>query len=419
MNPTTCAVCSAALAHQAPAQSCRRCQTRLCGEACLKQHNKSRGECKKIQRAGGAEQIYANEQYAAAASVAIVTCAAEMAGEVCYICRDERLTEGLVRACVCRGTAGVVHLSCLIRQAQVSVDEANEYNLDGKRWMSKWERWYKCSQCGQEHRHHLAWALGWACWKTYVSRPESDKCRLNAIQNLGQALLEGSRDEEALSVFRTQEAFLRLRGENSLASDIQHYIAICLEKLGRFEDALVMKRQVLNFRLRSYGKSHIHTLMALNNLAGALKMSGKPWEAVRFLRIYIPIATSSMGPEHVLTIRMRKSLVKTIFTMHFTGVSDSNEELFEAQAIIEDLLPMTRRVFGDDHPETRGVEHMETGLLALLEEKAAPTGKFAGLYREAMMFGDEAVGAIRESRRDCGTSCTCVPVPPPSTSGRA
>ena len=96
MNPSTCAVCSAALPHQAPAQSCRRCQTRLCGEACLKQHNKSKGECKKIQRAGGAEQHYANEQYAAAASVAIVTCAAETAGEVCYICRDERYSRDCV-----------------------------------------------------------------------------------------------------------------------------------------------------------------------------------------------------------------------------------------------------------------------------------------------------------------------------------
>jgi hypothetical protein len=36
----------------------------------------------------------------------------------------------------------------------------------------RWARWYSCSLCEQRYHGVVCCALGWACWKTYVGRPE-------------------------------------------------------------------------------------------------------------------------------------------------------------------------------------------------------------------------------------------------------
>ena len=40
--------------------------------------------------------------------------------------------------------------------------------------MKRWTRWFTCSLCEQDYHGVVRCALGWACWKTYVGRPETD-----------------------------------------------------------------------------------------------------------------------------------------------------------------------------------------------------------------------------------------------------
>ena len=63
-----------------------------------------------------------------------------------------------------------------------------------------WARWHSCSLCKQQYHGVVRCALGWACWKTYVGRPETDLERRAAIRQLGNGLSAANRDEEALSV---------------------------------------------------------------------------------------------------------------------------------------------------------------------------------------------------------------------------
>ena len=108
---TNCAACAAPLANSAP--KCVRCQTRYCNKTCQHDHWR-RGHkqiCKKIYRGGGAEQYDADQKYAEAAAAAFVS-AEDAAGATCYICGEEG-AEGMVQGCACRGTPGLVHLSCL------------------------------------------------------------------------------------------------------------------------------------------------------------------------------------------------------------------------------------------------------------------------------------------------------------------
>ena len=167
-----------------------RCKTRYCNSTCQHDHWR-RGHkqiCKKIHRGGNAEQYHADKKYKEAVKVAVEKCAEDTKDQTCYICTEAlhwKTKEGLVRGCACRGTAGFAHVSCLAEQAKILVAEAEENNLPEKH---VWARWYKCSLCEQDYHGVVYCALGWACWKTYVGRPEGDWARRLAMTSLGGGL---------------------------------------------------------------------------------------------------------------------------------------------------------------------------------------------------------------------------------------
>ena len=53
-------------------------------------------------------------------------------------------------------------------------EEAEENNLDYKVKDERWRRWDTCSLCEQKYHGVVRCALGWACWKTYLGRPENE-----------------------------------------------------------------------------------------------------------------------------------------------------------------------------------------------------------------------------------------------------
>jgi len=83
------------------------------------------------------------------------------------------------------GKAPDPYVSCLAEQAKILVAEAEENNWDNDRFMPRWRRWEKCSLCEQKYHGVVRCALGWACWKTYVGRPETDWARSNAMTYSG------------------------------------------------------------------------------------------------------------------------------------------------------------------------------------------------------------------------------------------
>ena len=209
---TQCAACATEFGLTL-GKKCGRCSTRYCGPACQKKHWEEGGHdqlCKKIKKAGGAEQYNANTKYAEAVTVAAEACAEDTMGQTCYICMEAvhpRTGEGLVRGCACgdrpgvaSGTAGIAHVSCLVEQARILVAEAEENNLGNKAWNERWKRWYKCSLCEQSYHSVVRCALGWGSWKTYLGRPEADEARCFAMSMLGNGLGMTQQHQDALSV---------------------------------------------------------------------------------------------------------------------------------------------------------------------------------------------------------------------------
>ncbi|CAH0372260.1 unnamed protein product, partial [Pelagomonas calceolata] len=352
---TTCAACAAPLAYDAP--RCVRCKVRYCDSTCQHDHWR-RGHkqmCKKIHRGGNAEQYNADKKYKEAVAVAVEKCAADTKGQTCYICTQAlhwKTKEGLVRMCACRGTAGFAHVSCLAEQAKILVAEAEENNLGNKTFDERWARWYACSLCEQWYHGVVACALGWACWKTYVGRPEEHR-RIMAMSMLGTGLSQVENYEDALSVREATLSMMRRVGaseEYILAA--QCNLANSYLELGRNEDSLIMRQEIYSGNLKLYGEEHRSTILAANNYAESLRLLKRFGEAKPLLRRTIPVIRRVLGEDNDLTFKMRWSYAETLFRDDNATLGD----LREAVETLEEAARTARRVLGGAHPVTEGIE---------------------------------------------------------------
>jgi len=356
---TQCAVCAADLGLTL-GKKCGRCSTRYCGAACQVQHWKEGGHdqlCKLIKKAGGAEQYNANKKYAEAVAVAAEECAEDTKGQTCYICTQAlhwKTKEGLVRMCACRGTAGFAHVSCLAEEAKILFAEAEENNLDWEVKNPRFERWDKCSLCEQKYHGVVCCALGWACWKTYVGRPEADWSRTSAMTLLGNGLGTTGQHQDALLV---QEAELSMRRrigdpERNLFA-VQGNLALTYQSLGRLEESVEQNRLAYFGCSRFHGGEHEETLIAADNYAISLIDLQRPEEAKSLLRKMIPVVRRVLGESNDLTIRMRCHYARTLYLDEGATLDD----LREAVTTLEETERTARRVMGSEHPLTRRVEY--------------------------------------------------------------
>jgi len=355
---TTCAVCATELGLSL-GKKCGRCSTRYCGPECQVQHWKEGGHdklCKLIKKAGGAEQYNANQKYAEAVTAAAEACAEDTKGETCYICTQAlhwKTKEGLVRGCSCRGTAGVAHVSCLTEQAKILVAEAEENNLDPSVMEERFQRWYSCSLCEQEYHGVVKCALGWACWKTYLGRPDGEQIRIHAMNILGTGLHAAGHYEDELPVREAELAMRRRRGDpEELILLTLGNLAGTHHQLGRVEETLRVRRDLYFGYMELFGKEHEETLREANNYAATLKDLRRFEEAKALLRETIPVARRALGASHITTLRVRWIYAQTLYK----DVAVTLDDLREAVSTLEEIEPTAQRVLGPANPTAAGIE---------------------------------------------------------------
>jgi hypothetical protein len=219
--------------------------------------------------------------------------------------------------------------------------------------LERFQRWGTCSLCKQKYHGVVACALGWACWKTYVGRPETDDARRNANTLLGNGLHDAGHYEEALSV---KEAYLstvqRLGASESHILDTLTNLAGTYQVFGRVEEANRMLRDVYSGRLKLHGKEDSDTLIAANNYATTLGHLKRYDEVKSLLRKPMRVARRVLGEGCSTTLTMKAIYAYALYT----DPSATLDDLRESVTTLEDVERTARRVLGSAHPLTTGIE---------------------------------------------------------------
>ena len=112
------------------------------------------------------------------------------------------------------------------------------------------------------------------------------------------------------------------------------------------EQALVTTFSTLTTRHAEF--SNVATVREAGNLSD-LMIDCHLWaEAKQFLSEQIPLALEALGPDDVETLKMRG---------RYAIVLGNEGNHTEAVAILEDVAPRCRRIFGNDHPLTAKAQY--------------------------------------------------------------
>ena len=165
-----------------------------------------------------------------------------------------------MRGCACGGTSGCAHVSCLVNEGEFCVARA-ENNLDLKVQSERFGRWDTCRLCEQQYRHGSARAQLGVLERLRAGRPGRATIESWRWRRQG-SLSDAKHYEEALPV---REAVLSMQrrlgdGEENILSSRQSNLSLTYHELGRFEEALTIKRYVYSERSKLNGEEHAETL---------------------------------------------------------------------------------------------------------------------------------------------------------------
>ena len=275
-----------------------------------------------------------------------------------------------MRGCSCRGTAGVAHVSCLVEQAKILCAEAEENNLGNEVENERFGRWHTCSLCERRYHGVVQCALGWACWKTYVGRPETDRLQKSAMSVLGNGLLASEHYDDAVSVYESQLSMQRRLGSSAYSILItQSNLASTYGTLGRLVEASRIQRDVYSGHVKLNGEEHIETLGVGSNYASSLVVLKRFEEAKAVLRKVMPVARRVLGESHEVTLKTRYFSALALFNADGATLDDR----LEAATTLEDTERTARRVFGGAHPLTMGIENTLREARAALHTPETPS----------------------------------------------
>ena len=131
-------------------------------------------------------------------------------------------------------------------------------------------------------------------------------------------------------------------------------LATTYKALGRFEDALRMRRDIYSGWLRLEEENH-NTFREANNYASSLMQLQHYAKARSLLRRTIPVARRVSGDDDVNTLRLRWNYARTLVAL-YEDADATLDDLREAVTTFEDVARISRRVLGGAHPTTTGID---------------------------------------------------------------
>ena len=149
---------------------------------------------------------------------------------------------------------------------------------------------------------------------------------------------------------------------------VQGNLAITYDALGLDERALLMKRDVYFGELKLYGAEHIETLASANNYAMSLANLERVEEARSLVLKMMPVARRVLGDNDEITLKMRRNYAQTLYMDDSATLDDLREAVMEN----EELERTARRVLGGAHPLVVGIEGKLRNARAVLRARETP-----------------------------------------------
>ena len=188
---------------------------------------------------------------------------------------------------------------------------------------------------------------------------------------LGNGLLFAARYEDASSVKEAElSMMLRLGEPEASILTVQSCLAIAYGNLGQDERVNQIERDVYFGRLKLVGEEHEDTLLAANNYASTLRKLERFEEAKALLRKVMPVARRVLGEDNDLTLKMRFNYAKAVYDEGATL-----DDLRESVTMLEETAQIARRVLGGAHPLTTGFESNMRKARAGLRARETPSGR--------------------------------------------
>ena len=256
------------------------------------------------------------------------------------------------------------------RKAQVPEDTLADLHHDTLMLASQLGHW--------ELALHHATLLHRTCGRVLGS---DDPGTLASRNILALCLESVGRADEALPLFEQtltdRESVLGPDHPDTLAS--RNNLALCLDSAGRATEALPLFEKTLTDQERLLGPQHPDTLTSRNNLALCLKSVGRATEALPLFEKTLTDLKRLLGPEHPDTFTCRNNLAACL-------ASGGGSE--EALPLFEQSLTDQERVLGPDHPDTLISRNNLAGCLELVGR----TGEALLLYEQNLTDRERVLG---------------------------
>lgn len=140
-----------------------------------------------------------------------------------------------------------------------------------------------------------------------------DAATLNRRANLSALYYKTGRYDLAVPLFRDLYRIRRRIDPNgSLTEVAQNHLSLALAKLGRWDEAEALLREVIDQRIQKYGPDHREVAVSLNSLCLIYFRTGRAAEAIPLMERIVAIRTAAYGAEADPTLTARHNLASLL-----------------------------------------------------------------------------------------------------------
>ena len=191
------------------------------------------------------------------------------------------------------------------------------------------------------------------------------------MNTLANGLCQAKHHEDVLSVQEAELAMLlRLGASEDNMLILQNNLANTYEHLGRFEEALRMRKAIYSGRLKILGEDHSETISAAYNYANSLGRQEHFEECKSLLLKVMPVMRRVLGESDETTLRMMWSYAAVLIN----NPSATLDDIREAVSTLEDAGRIARRVLGGAHPLVLDIDRALEASRAGLRARETPSG---------------------------------------------